>query len=178
MEVWKFIKMRQLKNNSGEVDDPELDIDEYDSYATRSTLIMLSPVIIGIAIHSLMITNDVRNGGYSWIIQTSASIVYAWGFAVMVPQVIHADEYINLSQCSTLFIRLVQLYINYKLKSVAHLPWKQLTFKFLNTVIDDLFSFLFPLPWIHRVACFRDDIIFLGYCYQVRSIDHKAIVDK
>ncbi|KAK9010627.1 hypothetical protein V6N11_043507 [Hibiscus sabdariffa] len=33
-----------------------------------------------------------------------------------------------------------QLFINYKLKSVAHLPWRQMTYKFLNTVIDDLFA--------------------------------------
>ena len=29
---------------------------------------------------------------------------------------------------------MLQLYLNYKLKSVAHLPWRQMTYKFLNTV--------------------------------------------
>ena len=29
-----------------------------------------------------------------------------------------------------------QLYINYKLKSVAHMPWKSMVYKALNTFID------------------------------------------
>lgn len=33
-----------------------------------------------------------------------------------------------------------QLYMNYKLRSVAHLPWRMLTYKALNTFIDDLFA--------------------------------------
>ncbi|KAJ7383976.1 Cleft lip and palate transmembrane protein 1 like protein [Desmophyllum pertusum] len=31
-----------------------------------------------------------------------------------------------------------QLFINYKMKSVAHLPWRMMTYKALNTFIDDL----------------------------------------
>jgi hypothetical protein len=31
-----------------------------------------------------------------------------------------------------------QLFINYKLKSVAHLPWRMMTYKALNTFIDDI----------------------------------------
>jgi hypothetical protein len=34
-----------------------------------------------------------------------------------------------------------QLYMNYKLRSVAHLPWRMLTYKALNTFIDDLFAY-------------------------------------
>jgi len=33
-----------------------------------------------------------------------------------------------------------QLFINYKLKSVAQLPWRMLTYKALNTFIDDMFA--------------------------------------
>ncbi|OEH76358.1 cleft lip and palate transmembrane protein 1 protein [Cyclospora cayetanensis] len=46
-----------------------------------------------------------------------------------------------------------QLYINYKLKS-------------LNTFVDDVASFLIDMPWMHRLSCFRDDIIFIVYLYQ------------
>ena len=60
----------------------------------------------------------------------------------------------------------VQLYINYKLKSVAALPWRQMTFKFLNTIIDDLFAFVIKMPWLHRLSVFRDDLVFLVYIYQ------------
>lgn len=59
-----------------------------------------------------------------------------------------------------------QLYLNYKLKSVAHLPWRQMTYKFLNTIIDDLFAFVIKMPWLHRLSVFRDDLVFLIYLYQ------------
>ncbi len=51
----------------------------------------------------------------------------------------------------------VQLYLNYKLKSVAHLPWRQMTYKFLNTIIDDLFAFVIKMPLLHRLSVFRCD---------------------
>lgn len=50
---------------------------------------------------------------------------------------------------------LLQLYLNYKLKSVAHLPWRQMTYKFLNTIIDDLFAFVIKMPTLHRLSVFR-----------------------
>ena len=59
-----------------------------------------------------------------------------------------------------------QLFINYKLKSVAHLPWRMLTYKFLNTFIDDIFAFVIKMPLLYRIGCFRDDLIFLIYLYQ------------
>ena len=49
-----------------------------------------------------------------------------------------------------------QLFINYKLKSVAHMPWRQMTYKFLNTIIDDLFAFVIKMPLLHRLSVFRD----------------------
>ena len=49
-----------------------------------------------------------------------------------------------------------QLFINYKLKSVAHLPWRMMTYKALNTFIDDLFAFVIQMPTLYRLGCFRD----------------------
>ena len=49
-----------------------------------------------------------------------------------------------------------QLFINYKLRSVAHMPWKTFMYKALSTVIDDLFAFIIRMPFLHRLACFRD----------------------
>jgi hypothetical protein len=57
-------------------------------------------------------------------------------------------------------------YSNYKLRSVAHLPWRMMVYKALNTFIDDLFAFIMPMPTLHRLACFRDDIIFFAFLYQ------------
>ncbi|PWA56483.1 transmembrane CLPTM1 family protein [Artemisia annua] len=70
-----------------------------------------------------------------------------------------------------------QLFINYKLKSVAHMPWRQMTYKFLNTIIDDLFAFVIKMPMLHRLSVFRDDVIFLIYLYQrwAYPVDKKRV---
>ncbi|RMY50108.1 hypothetical protein D0863_14967 [Hortaea werneckii] len=81
---------------------------------------------------------------YSFIITTLVGSVYAYGFLMMVPS----------------------LYINYRLKSVAHMPAKAMTYKFLNTFIDDLFAFTIKMPVLHRLATLRDDVIFFVYLYQ------------
>lgn len=67
--------------------------------------------------------------------------VYAFGFLFMLPQ----------------------LFVNYKLKSVAALPWRAFMYKAFNTFIDDIFAFIITMPTAHRIACFRDDIVFLIY---------------
>ena len=59
-----------------------------------------------------------------------------------------------------------QLFINYKLKSVAHLNFKFFMYKALNTFIDDLFAFIIRMPTLHRMSCFRDDIVFAVFLYQ------------
>jgi len=77
-------------------------------------------------------------------VQTAAHGVYMWGFVAMTPQ----------------------LYINYRLKSVAHLPWRALMYKTFNTFVDDVFAFAIDMPLSHRLACLRDDVVFFGYLYQ------------
>merc|ERR1711966_154358 len=59
-----------------------------------------------------------------------------------------------------------QLFINYRLKSVAYLPWSRFVYRALNTFIDDLFSFIIRMPTMHRMSCFRDDVVFVVYLYQ------------
>jgi len=70
-----------------------------------------------------------------------------------------------------------QLFINYRLKSVACLPWKFFMYKALNTFIDDLFAFIIKMPTLHRAACFRDDIVFIIFLYQrwVYKVDHSRV---
>ena len=78
-----------------------------------------------------------------------------------------------------------QLFINYKLKSVAHLPWRSLMYRAVNTFIDDAFSVVITMPFIHKVSCFRDDVVFIIYLYQryiypvdeTRSSDEDADAD-
>nr|CAD7406026.1 unnamed protein product [Timema cristinae] len=130
-------------------------------------------------------------GWYSWTVHSLVNGVYTFGFLFMLPQ----------------------LFVNYKLKSVAHLPWRAFMYKVeleemnphwrgrgvenhlgkttpsspdrdsnldlpvlssraqhdkraFNTFIDDLFAFIITMPTAHRVACFRDDFVFLIYMYQ------------
>merc|ERR1712139_465896 len=59
-----------------------------------------------------------------------------------------------------------QLYINYKLKSVAHLPWRAMTYKTFTTFVDDIFAFLIEAPWSYRIATMRDDVVFFIFLYQ------------
>ena len=46
------------------------------------------------------------------------------------------------------------------------MPAKAMTYKFLNTFIDDLFAFTIKMPLLHRLATLRDDVIFFFYLYQ------------
>jgi hypothetical protein len=87
---------------------------------------------------------------YSWLISNLANAVYTFGFISMCPQ----------------------LYVNYRLKSVAHLPWKVFLYKVFNTFVDDVFAFLIDMPWKHRVMTLRDDVVFgvflvQAYVYRV-----------
>lgn len=59
-----------------------------------------------------------------------------------------------------------QLFLNYKYKSVDHLPWNALIYKAMNTFIDDLFAFVIKMPGLHRLSVFRDDVVFFIYLYQ------------
>ncbi|GMF15022.1 unnamed protein product [Phytophthora lilii] len=115
---------------------------EHDRVAVAHLSYVLFPLIVGQAAYTL--AYGVHKGWYSWVISSLTSFVYAFGFIMMTPQ----------------------LYINYKLKSVAHLPWRAMVYKSLNTFIDDLFAFVIKMPWMHRLSCFRDDLIFFIYLYQ------------
>ncbi|XP_050698333.1 lipid scramblase CLPTM1L-like isoform X2 [Eriocheir sinensis] len=113
-----------------------------DSQGIRYLSYLLYPLLVCGAVYSLLYTP--HRSWYSWLINSLVNGVYAFGFLFMLPQ----------------------LFINYKLKSVAHLPWKTFMYKAFNTFIDDLFAFVITMPTAHRVACFRDDVVFLIYLFQ------------
>ena len=114
----------------------------YDDMAMSHLSVLLYPLVLGYAVYSLLY--DKHKSWFSWVITSLTGFVYAFGFILMTPQ----------------------LFINYKLKSVAALPWRALTYKFLNTIVDDLFAFVIDMPIMHRLSVFRDDIVFLVYLYQ------------
>lgn len=115
---------------------------EYDEIAFKYMYIVAVPLLAAYGIYSLIYES--HKSWYSFIITTLVGSVYAYGFLMMVPS----------------------LYINYRLKSVAHMPSKAMLYKFLNTFIDDLFAFTIKMPTLHRLATLRDDVIFFVYLYQ------------
>ncbi|KAG8218967.1 cleft lip and palate transmembrane protein 1-domain-containing protein [Butyriboletus roseoflavus] len=126
---------------------------EYDKLAFRYVSYVAIPLLIAYSIYSLVY--ETHRGWYSYIISTLTSFVYMFGFAQLIPQLI----------------------INYKLKSVAHMPMKAMVYKTLSTVVDDLFAFCIKMPTLHRLACFRDDLVFLVFLYQrwIYRIDPKRV---
>ena len=115
---------------------------EYDEIAFKYMYYAAVPLLIAYGVYSLMY--DSHKSWYSYVITTLVGSVYTYGFLMMVPS----------------------LYINYRLKSVAHMPAKAMMYKFLNTFIDDLFAFTIKMPLLHRLATLRDDVIFFIYLYQ------------
>ncbi|KAF9464810.1 cleft lip and palate transmembrane protein 1-domain-containing protein [Collybia nuda] len=133
--------------------DDEKKTQEYDKLAFRYVSYAAFPLLAAYTGYSLMY--NTHKGWYSFVISTLTSFVYMFGFAQLVPQLI----------------------INYKLKSVAHMPMKAMVYKTLSTVVDDFFAFCIKMPFLHRLACFRDDLVFLIFLYQrwIYRIDPKRV---
>ncbi|XP_046690195.1 cleft lip and palate transmembrane protein 1-like protein isoform X2 [Silurus meridionalis] len=151
IEVWKVKKAFKIyifwKGFTptfmfGKSDESERRTEEYDSLAMKYLSYLLYPLCLGGAIYALVFVK--YKSWYSWLINSLVNGVYAFGFLFMLPQ----------------------LFVNYKLKSVAHLPWKAFMYKAFNTFIDDVFAFIITMPTSHRLACFRDDAVFIIYLYQ------------
>uniref|UniRef100_H3GHI9 Cleft lip and palate transmembrane family protein n=2 Tax=Phytophthora ramorum TaxID=164328 RepID=H3GHI9_PHYRM len=160
--VWKVTKVWRaqrrhlaIKSNVGTdaASDKEKAMDKHslrlleetqraDSLATSHMLFVLAPLAAGYAAYSLLYV--AHAGWYAWLLESLTTTVYALGFVFMLPQLV----------------------INYRLKSVAHLQWRLLIYRALNTFIDDLFAFVIKMPTLHRISCFRDDIVFVIYLYQ------------
>ena len=121
----------------------EQDTQKYDHVAIINLAMVLYPLVIGWSLYALK--HYTYKSWYSWFISNAANAVYTFGFIGLCPQ----------------------LYINYKLKSVAHLPWKVFLYKIFNTFVDDAFAFLIEMPMKHRLMTFRDDVVFFILLFQV-----------
>ncbi|KAJ8954097.1 hypothetical protein NQ318_004402 [Aromia moschata] len=145
IEFWKVSKhlVEGVKfNHDKKETTDEKKTREYDEECMRYLSYLLYPLCLGAAVYSLLY--QPHKSWYSWTINSLVNGVYAFGFLFMLPQ----------------------LFINYRLKSVAALPWRAFTYRAFNTFIDDIFAFIITMPTAHRVACFRDDVVFLIYLYQ------------
>jgi hypothetical protein len=123
-------------------DKGENDSLELDATATRYMSCVLIPLVTIYALFQFFFVPQCS--WYGWLLGSLTSCVYALGFLLMTPQ----------------------LFLNHKLKTVAHLPWRVLCFRFVNTFIDDLFAFLIRMPTLARIGCLRDDVVFFIYLYQ------------
>lgn len=142
IEIWKLKKVLKFRLNKNRNNEAEIRTREFDAESMHYLSYLLYPVVVGGAIYSLLY--QPHKSWYSWSINSLVNGVYAFGFLFMLPQ----------------------LFVNYKLKSVAHLPWRTFMYKAFNTFIDDVFAFIIVTPTAHRIACFRDDAVFLVYLYQ------------
>ena len=115
---------------------------KYDAEALSYLGALLAPLLLGFAAFQLLYAQHASWASFA--LSTAVSIVYGAGFALMVPQV----------------------WLNYRLKSVAALPWAVLGYRFMNTFIDDCFAFIIKMPTMARIAVFRDDVIFIIYMVQ------------
>lgn len=118
---------------------------------------LLALFVIGVMAYQLVFVP--QRGWRNWCVYSLALCSYAGGFMTMTPQ----------------------LFRNYKLQSVEHLAWANLTYQALNAFVDDFFSFIIRMPKMHRfgkkpkartiwmvfrISVFRDDIIFIVYSVQ------------
>lgn len=126
---------------------------EYDKLAFKYLGWACFPLLVGYFVYSLLYNE--HKGWYSFVLNMLYGYLLTFGFIMMTPQ----------------------LFINYKLKSVAHMPWRMMTYKFLNTFIDDIFAFVIKMPTMYRLGCFRDDIIFFVFLYQrwQYRVDYKRL---
>ena len=104
-----------------------------------------------------------HEGWSDYVLTTAVSVVYTSGFIMMVPQLYIVR---TAHSCPPVGSTAPPPPQNYKLKSVAHMPWNVLFYRFSSTFIDDLFAFIIKMPTMHRISVFRDDIVFLLYLAQ------------
>ena len=138
--VWKYLLPWMDSSALGSKGEQETD--DIDARGFTYLMWVLYPLVGGWGLYTLVY--HTHKSWWSWLINSLANGVYTFGFVMMTPQ----------------------LFINYKLKSVAHMPWKVFMYKAFNTFIDDVFSFIVVMPTAHRIACLRDDLVFFVYLYQ------------
>ena len=124
-----------------------------DAIARTYLSLVLYPMIVGSAVYASRYYT--YKSWWSWLISNLANAVYTYGFVGLCPQ----------------------LYINYRLKSVAHMPWKCFVYKIFNTFVDDVFAVLIEMPMKHRLMTLRDDLVFIILLVQmyVYRVDKKRV---
>lgn len=155
IEVWKLKKIFSLEFKKafpfvGIKYKIDFKFKKSKDYETEAVNLMLKYLFIPVAIFYLgyrfyYFNHKLNTSIFKFVIEYVFFLMNLFGFILLTPQV----------------------YLNYKLKSVQHMPFKALTFKFLNTIIDDLYAFAVKTPTMYRIFCFKDDVIFIIFIYQI-----------
>eukprot|EP00927_Polykrikos_kofoidii_P003480 TRINITY_DN11382_c0_g2_i1.p1 TRINITY_DN11382_c0_g2~~TRINITY_DN11382_c0_g2_i1.p1 ORF type:complete len:725 (+),score=110.69 TRINITY_DN11382_c0_g2_i1:111-2285(+) len=157
ISAWKFVRVARLRikfqyllpwitYNRGSQAQWENNTEEIDAKGMRYLKMVLYPLSVGWGVWNL--AHYSYKSWWSWLISSLADFAYTFGFINMMPQI----------------------FINYKLKSVAHMPWRVLMYKFFNTFIDDVFAFFIMSDYMtkkHRWMTLRDDIVFFIFLFQL-----------
>ncbi|EDV29106.1 uncharacterized protein TRIADDRAFT_49806 [Trichoplax adhaerens] len=141
IDAWKITKVMKVELRSiprisiqDRATYEESPTKEYDRMAFKYLSWALFPMFACYTVYSLLYHE--HKGWYSFCLGICYGFLLMFGFIMMTPQ----------------------LFINYKMKSIAHLPWRMLTYKALNTFIDDIFAFIIKMPTLYRIGCLRDDL--------------------
>lgn len=127
VEAWKITKSVNVRivvvdsvipyrvrfEDKRQLNETEKATKEYDADATKYLLYASIPLLIMYAVYSVIY--EEHKGWWSFIVTTLVGFVYLYGFLTMIPS----------------------LWINYKLKSVAHMSTRALGYKFLNTIVSE-----------------------------------------
>jgi len=164
ISAWKYVCVARLRifwssflpwvsHNRDDAQD-ERNTEEIDAKGMRYLKFVLYPLSAAWGMYNLCNYN--YKSWWSWLVSSMADFAYTFGFINMTPQI----------------------FINYKLKSVAHMPWRVLMYKFFNTFIDDVFAWFIMSEYVtkkHRIMTLRDDIVFFIFLYQryIYKVDHK-----
>eukprot|EP00929_Paragymnodinium_shiwhaense_P089274 TRINITY_DN49447_c0_g1_i1.p1 TRINITY_DN49447_c0_g1~~TRINITY_DN49447_c0_g1_i1.p1 ORF type:complete len:763 (+),score=145.37 TRINITY_DN49447_c0_g1_i1:113-2401(+) len=156
ISCWKFVRVARLgvywefllpwvSFNRGSSAKDEQATEDIDAKGMRYLTWVLYPLSGAWGVYNLY--HYSYKSWWSWLVSSLADFAYTFGFINMMPQI----------------------FVNYKLKSVAHMPWRVLIYKFFNTFIDDVFAFFIMSDYMtkkHRYMTLRDDIVFFIFLYQ------------
>lgn len=104
--------------NKYELSDTEKKTQEYDSIVFKYLYDLTIPLFSAYSVYSMLYKG--HKLWYSFIFTALVGFVHTYGFLT---------------------------FINYRLKSVAHIPRKSMTYKVVNTLIDDLFAVVGDMPF-------------------------------
>ena len=164
-QIWK---LRKIYNITFQMHFPfitltykiEYAVEKSKDYETEAVNLMvkflLIPVGVCYLIYRMYYYYSSNTNLFDFIIEYIFFMFGVFGFILMTPQI----------------------YLNYKLQSVEHFPFKVMIFKFLDTIVDDLEIFALKTPTLYRVFCFKDDVIFVIYLFQLWKYRNNKIVDQ